>query len=168
MTSPDQELIYTESPTLDTLEKYRIWVIEQFSKRKTLVLPQDVTFVPMAEHADSDYQGWIKQLFIGYYEVKCRRNTKDAYLKTKIPLRKHSTAEHYWRAEQKRSFFLCRWTDCIGRINLWEEPDEVTTMVARHDRGGAEDVYALYKVERALIITNLEDNDKSLSSTSNQ
>ena len=156
MNSPDYEYQVTKDLTLDTMERYNRWIVEQLGKRKRVIDHRDIQFLPMPTHADSDYEVWIKHLFIGFHEVKCRRNPKGKYQKTKIPLRKHATAEHYWKAEQKKSFFLCRFSDEIVRFALWQEPDEVVTMVARHDRGADEDVYALYDVSRAITICKLE------------
>lgn len=112
----------------------------------------EIEFRCMPKYADSDYAVFINGKFEHYLEVKTRRNTMNYYRETKIPLRKHATAEHYWRSADVKTYFLCKWQDKIAVIDITNEPDRVELQVARYDRGENLDIYACYKVSSFRVI----------------
>jgi len=87
-----------------------------------------------------------------HIEIKKRSCKLKEYGQTKVPLRKHSTAEHYFNHDKIKTYFVCEFTDCVGVLRLWEEPDHIGTMIARPDRGEDTDIYAFYNVDRFYVI----------------
>jgi len=138
------EQAYSETNTKKILRIYKEWLQRS--------LPDDrfpnITFRESPKFADFDFYVYFDGELDHYIEVKERRNTINKYKSTKVPLRKHSTAEHFMNAYGIRTYFVCGFTDCVAVLNLWEEPDEDTTMVDRYDRGDDEDIYAMYRVTR--------------------
>lgn len=112
-----------------------------------------IDFVDMPDFADSDYMVFIDNKFNHYLEAKVRYTEKNKYQATKVPLRKHATAEHWLKASGIKSYFLCIWQDEMGLFDLTVEPDTVEDTVARYDRGTSKDVYAFYNVDRSVVIT---------------
>jgi hypothetical protein len=140
----DEEYKASQEETKRLLEFYAYYLEHQKKK--------EVVFSDSPKFADFDYYVWHLRNIDHYLEVKLRRNDLRKYARTKIPLRKHTFAEHIRKAENRTSFFLCGFTDSIGLLDLSQEPDQVQVMVARHDRGEDKDIYALYDVTRFEII----------------
>jgi alpha-glucuronidase len=105
-----------------------------------------VTFEPSPKYADYDYKILINGKLSHFLEVKTRRNKLNDYAQTKLPLRKHTFAEHCFRHYAIKTYFLVSFTDCLGLIDLTNEPDREAVQIARHDRGEEEDIYAYYNV----------------------
>lgn len=112
---------------------------------------QDSVFLycEMPTMCDSDYQidrDGIKYCFV---EVKVRGNRFNDFQHTILPLRKHGTAEHYFKASGIKTYYLASFSDgVVAFLDLTEEPDKVETMSSRADRGGASDIYAFYNISR--------------------
>ena len=128
------------------LEVYKGFILKHFPEAA-------VDFIETPKHADFDRYVYINDKFSHHIEVKKRNNVLNRYEETKVPLRKHSTAEHYFLAKGIKTYFVCEFDDCVAYLKLWEEPDNVETMVARHDRGEDEDISALYNVSRFIKIS---------------
>lgn len=127
----------------------------ELAKEKTETLVKDHCgdeFEPRVSptYADFDYYIYKKSFptkeLDHYLEVKVRRNGFMKYPYIKLPLRKHTFAEHSLRAEGITSYFLCHFLgDGITAIlDLSKEPAKIEVMVARFDRGDANDLYAFY------------------------
>jgi hypothetical protein len=140
----EQQYQLSIEDTEHILEVYRQWI------PRTLEgdwFPH-IKFVEAPKFADFDYYVYLDDELDHQIEVKHRNNTLDRWIHTKVPLRKHSTAEHLMERYGRKTYFVCGFTDCTAVLPLWEEPDEDSTMVARYDRGEDEDLYAMYKVTR--------------------
>lgn len=94
--------------TRAALELYKNWLINHKYGNVT------VEFREMPMYADSDYAVFVNLSFDHFLEVKCRRHEMAKYDKTKVPLRRHATAEHYKNAKNINTYFLCSWTDYVG------------------------------------------------------
>lgn len=135
---------YSEIDTRDALRQYRLYL----PRTTDLVGEMNIRFEEAPNFADFDYQVYINGVFDHNIEVKVRNCDMDRWEYTKIPIRKHSTAEHMWVAHNVKTYFVCKFLDGVGVLRLWEEPDKDTVMLARHDRGEDTDLYAMYKVGR--------------------
>lgn len=132
--------------TKQALESYKRFLVGKFGP------DVKIGFVNTPEYADSDFMVFVGGKLDHFLEAKVRYTTKDKYQSAKIPLRKHSTAEHWMNAGKIKSYFLCIWQDQMGLFDLTIEPDIVDDMVARFDRGTERDVYAFYKVDKVEVI----------------
>lgn len=141
----EEELAKSYYATKNALEHYQDY-LQGFKPQAK------IEFVEAEDFADYDYYVIFDREINHRLEVKCRRHKYGTYLKEKMPLRKHATAYWFKQQRQEATFYLVAWTDRIGLLKLWEQPDIVTDMVARHDRGEARDIYALYDIERFKII----------------
>lgn len=137
---------YSEEQTHLVLGQYRLWLAPR------LYFPRVISFKESPEHADWDYDVMVVGRLDHRIEVKNRGVPSNEYEKTKVPIRKHSTAEHFYKKDGLKTFYVCRFTDWIGVLPLWEEPDEEGIMVARYDRGPATDYFAFYDVARFIKI----------------
>lgn len=126
--------------TADALEKYRVYLSTK---------AKEVSFEKSPFYADNDYLVYLDGKLDHYLEVKVRTVTKDKFPDTKVPLRKHATAEHYFNADKIKTYFLCIWSDTLGLFDLTQEPTKIETTMARSDRGQETDVYAFYNVNLA-------------------
>lgn len=138
------EQAYSEENTYRIIRIYKEWLPRSFLEDRF----PNITFRESPKYADFDFYVDFDGDLDHHIEVKERKNTLNRYKSTKVPLRKHSTAEHFMNAYGIKTYFVCGFTDCVAILNLWEEPDEDTTMVARYDRGDDEDIFAMYKVTR--------------------
>jgi hypothetical protein len=134
---------YSEEKTYKTLDTYRHWLSDNRH-----IPEQGIEFMVGPKFADYDYEVVINGISDHYIEVKVRNIPINQFETTKVPLRKHSTAEHFYNSGLKATYFVCGFTDCCAILPLWEEPDRESVMLARHDRGDDEDLYAMYKIER--------------------
>ena len=137
---PDEEYKLSEVETEEAGKKWK-----EFCK---VYFKFEITSKKMPTFADSDYEIFVNGEFNHFLEVKKRRNTLNHYDQTKIPLRKHAVAEHWFKEKGYKTFFLAIFTDCIGVVPIYKEPDAVKKMIARYDRGNDEDTYALYDVSK--------------------
>ena len=149
--TPEAEFRFSEQTTEEMLQIYKAWL----ERVKKLV---DIEFQETVKFADVDRKVMVGGKLHHYLECKIRRNPLDKYPTTKVPLRKHTFAEHQWNKDKTPTLFLAGFSDGkIAILNLVLEPDEETTMVARHDRGGDEDIYACYKIERLRLIYPIDN-----------
>lgn len=104
------------------------------------------TFKEGPTHADFDYYIYENGELVHYLEVKIRRTGFMKYKYIKLPLRKHTFAQHIWNKTDITSYFLCYFEgdDITAILDLAKEPSKEEVMVARWDRGESSDLYALY------------------------
>ena len=146
MTTQEEEYQATIERTLEAVNIYIEKVKEKNGK--------EVICVENVLYADSDYLVYINKYLNHFLEVKCRRHKYGKFMTTKVPLRKHSTAEHFYIRNKIKTYFLCYFSDdtlCV--LDLTKEPNNVSSQVARHDRGEEKDVYAFYDIDRFTIIS---------------
>lgn len=159
MTDVQTEYKLALPKTYDTIQAVGDWLIgrlnQKFADRLHLTSEQ-VEWLAMAQYADLDYRLMLRgNVFVGYFEIKTRRHVKGYYDLEKVPYRKYKLAQYYLKETGKKSWYICRWVDCVGVFPLYQEPDEVGKQVARHDRGNKQDVYAFYDHNRAKVIIKL-------------
>lgn len=140
---------YSEIDTREALRKYKLYLPRTTDLQSGILR---IGFMEAPTFADFDYEVFINGVFDHNIEVKVRSCELGRWEHTKVPLRKHSTAEHLYLARGVKTYFVCKFEDCVGVLRLWEEPDKDTVMVARHDRGKDTDFYAMYKVRRFIKI----------------
>lgn len=137
---------YSEDQTFKVLSTYRTWLMPQLN------FPRVITFRESPDHSDWDFYVMVVGVLDHHIEVKNRKISSTEYGQTKVPIRKHATAEHFYKKSGLKTFYVCGFTDWVGVLPLWEEPDEEGIMVARYDRGPGTDYYAFYKVDRFIRI----------------
>lgn len=110
---------------------------------------KETTFKEGPTFADFDYKVFIGDKFIYYIEVKIRRNTSTKYQDIKVPLRKHTFAEHTLKRYGYKTFLLQGFSDNRAfMLDLTLEPDKEASQVARYDRGSDDDLYAFYNLNK--------------------
>jgi len=144
MNAEDEKKI-SDPRTQEAIDKYK-----SFLEFKT---GRKVEIIPNVEFADSDYLVYYDGKLSHYLEVKCRRNNFNSFPDTLLPLRKHSTAEHYLNATGVKTYFLAYFgDDILSILDLTKEPDKIGEQVARKDRSNDRDIYAFYDITRFTII----------------
>jgi len=138
------EQAYSEEDTQRILRAYKEWLPRVLEGDRF----PNIEFFEAPKYADFDYEVYYDGEFDHFIEVKKRNCVLGRYKSTKVPIRKHGTAQHFKEAYDINTYFVCGYDDCVGVLKLWEEPDEDTTMVARYDRGNDTDLYGMYKVTR--------------------
>jgi len=141
----DEEKLISDPKTEEAISKYK-----KFLELKT---GKKIDINQNAELADSDYLVYYDSKLSHYLEVKCRRNDFNAFPDTLVPLRKHSTAEHYLLATRVKTYFLAYFGDgVLALLDLTKEPDRIKEQVARVDRNNYRDIYAFYDMKRFTIL----------------
>ena len=130
-------------------------VLEFYLERVRAKLNREVTAKESPTFADNDYRILVEGKLHHFIEVKIRRNSFTRYDTTKMPLRKHGVAEHYYKALKLKSFFVAKFSDgVVAALDLTKEPYRIETQVARYDRGNDTDVYAFYKISEMTVLTS--------------
>jgi hypothetical protein len=89
-----------------------------------------------------------------FLEVKFRRHNKGQYQKEKVPITKFTFAYTFSRLKKMKSYLLTLWADSLGVVDL-EKYDSFDKVVARYDRGGEYDLYAMYNVDDFVLLKDL-------------
>jgi len=148
----DQEEAYLS--TLENTEEV-LKIYKDYLLNKANIGAVKVEFRNGPQFADYDREVFVNECFNHYVEVKIRTTPMFAFPKTKVPLRKHTFAEHSIASSGKTSYFLCGFSDgMVGLLDLGEEPTSVEIMTARYDRGVERDLYALYNINRFIILSS--------------
>lgn len=142
--NPDEELKHSSQATDDSLKYLTMYL---GSKGYT-----DVKIYPWVEYADSDFKVFVNDKFFCFLEVKVRRHKCGYYQEEKVPFRKHSFGYTMKNEMKLPSYYLIKWEDKYGILNLANKPDHTGEQVARHDRGEEKDFYAFYKLGQFTII----------------
>jgi hypothetical protein len=143
--SPEFEYLNSLKLTKEAIDIYRFYLIKNSSAA-------EISFKEMPKYADVDYEAYFDGVFNHYVEVKVRYHWWGKYIQEKIPFRKFAVAYTMKNVYNKNTVYLLRTTNKIGILDLFEKPDDVENMVARHDRGEDKDLYAFYNVNRFKII----------------
>ncbi len=141
-----QEFKLGQDKTNEVLNNYKAYLMGN------VLYSDEWDFLDMPIHADMDKAIALKGEINHFIEVKTRRHNLGYFQQTKISLRKHTFAEHTFKESGIKSYFLCGFLDKTAFLDLTQEPDRVSSMVARHDRGEEEDIYALYNCTRFKVI----------------
>jgi len=143
----DAEEAYQKSIELteDAIVVYKSWL-------KGNKYYGDIQAQEMPRYADADYSISYDFNFDHYVEVKTRFHRWGKYAMEKVPFRKFAFAHTMKNLYGRNTIYLLRTQDKIGILDLTCEPDKVDEMIARHDRGNDEDLYAFYDVSRFRII----------------
>ena len=131
--------------TTEAVEQYEQWLLDTLDC-------QEVETIAAPQYADFDYYVYVDGYLHHYVEVKTRRHNGGRFEQEKMPIRKHAVAAFFWQTEKIKTIYLCSWNDKIAILKLWELPDSVDTMLARHDRGAGKDIYAMYDYGRFRLI----------------
>ena len=105
----------------------------------------------MPRYAPVDFVIYKNGKFVCYLEVKVRNHKFGTYKQEKIPVTKYCFAYTYKHKIGRRSLLMVAWEDKVGLIDLLRV-DDIEAMVARHDRGQGEDLYAMYNKDNFRII----------------
>jgi len=127
--------------TNEAIEQYKNWLEDKTPLYK-------VELVDAPQYADFDYFVYSEGVLNHLLEVKTRRHPAGTYQQEKMPIRKHAVAAYFMREEKLKTIYLVSWTNKLAILELWQLPDKVDEMVARYDRGGGKDIYALYEYSR--------------------
>jgi hypothetical protein len=79
-----------------------------------------------------------------YIEVKIRSHEYGHYKEEKVPLSKYCFGYTFKNKFKINSFLLVKWSDGKAGLISLTNPTKIETMVARHDRGRAKEIYAFY------------------------
>lgn len=102
------------------------------------------TYEELPKYAPSDYRILKGGETVYFVEVKVRSHNKGRYGLEKVPISKYCFGYTMENTEKVKSLLMVAWADGrVGIIRL-KDPDEITSMVARHDRSEEKDLYALY------------------------
>lgn len=137
----DDEYQHSLEQTKWALEQYKQYLVENRPDCATVEFTEGPTY------ADYDYMVKVNSVFDHYLEVKIRRNSFYKYDYIKVPLRKHTFAEHTLNSDGTTSYFLGLFEDSVlAFVDLSKEPSTVLTQATRFDRndGQETDVYATY------------------------
>lgn len=135
--------------TNEAIEQYKNWLEDKTPLYK-------VELIDAPQYADFDYYVYAEGILNHLLEVKTRRHAAGSFEQEKLPIRKHAVATYFMRAEKLKTIYLCSWTDKLAILELWQEPDQVSEMVARYDRGSGKDIYAMYSYSRFKPIVERE------------
>lgn len=135
--------------TNEAVEQYEQWLLDTLDC-------YEVETIEAPQYADFDYYVYVDGYLHHLLEVKTRRHKGGTYSQEKMPIRKHAVAAFFWQTEQRKTIYLCSWTDQLAILQLWKQPDRVDTMLARHDRGAGKDIYAMYDYSRFKLIKKRE------------
>lgn len=132
--------------TLEAVSKYY-----DYLKSKT---DREIEIEESEEYADNDYKIKLGGNIVAYLEIKCRDVDFATYKYTMIPIRKHGVAEHYFKANNIRTYYLAYFRDgTLATKDITQEPEEVKAQVGRYDRSLTnKDVYAFYELSKFNII----------------
>jgi hypothetical protein len=103
----------------------------------------DYTYEEMPKYAPVDFRLTKNGKKHIYIEVKVRSHEYGHYKEEKVPVSKYCFGYTFKNKFKINSFLLVAWTDKVGLISL-TNVSKIETMVARHDRGEGEDIYAFY------------------------
>jgi len=147
MPNASQEFELSIFATKEAIEQYQEWL-------KEVLKTDQVEIIEAPQYADFDYYVYVNGLLHHLLEVKTRRHEGGRYDQEKMPLRKHAVAAFFMREQKLKTIYLCSWIDKIAILELHEMPNQISTMVARYDRGNEQDIYAMYDFSRFKLIKN--------------
>jgi len=111
----------------------------------------DFSYKEMSRYSPVDFIISKNGRFVCYLEVKIRSHTFGTYKQEKIPVSKYCFAYTYKHKIGRKSLLMVAWKDKVGLIDLLKIED-IDAMVARHDRGEGQDLYAMYDKDKFKIL----------------
>ena len=110
------------------------------------------TYEELPQYAPSDYKIFRDGKVAYFVEVKVRSHDYGFYDQEKVPISKYCfgyTFEHKYKV---KCLLLVAWSNAKAGIIRLKNPDRITAMVARHDRGADKDLYAFYDYDKFKLL----------------
>lgn len=106
----------------------------------------------LPQYAPSDYK-ILRDGKVAYFvEVKVRSHDYGFYDQEKVPISKYCFGYTFEHKYGVRCLLLVAWADARAGIIRLQDPDRITAMIARHDRGDDKDLYAFYDYDKFKLL----------------
>lgn len=110
------------------------------------------TYEELPKYAPSDYKIFRNGKVAYFVEVKVRSHDYGYYTDEKVPISKYCFGYTFENEYKVKCLLLVAWADAKAGIIRLKDPDRIDAMVARHDRGEGEDLYAFYNYDNFKLL----------------